>query len=74
MDNKILEKKINKVWDLNIVPTLTEYIKIPNKSPSFDPDWKKNGHMDKVLELATTWAKKHLPSDASLTVKLNLPE
>ena len=69
MDNKILEKNINKFWDLNIVPTLTEYIKIPNKSPSFDPDWKKNGHMDKVLGLATTWAKKHLPSDASLTVK-----
>ena len=69
MDNKILEKNINKFWDLNIVPTLTEYIKIPNKSPSFDPDWKKNGHMDKVLRLATTWAKKHLPSDASLTVK-----
>ena len=38
MDNKALEKNINNFWNSNIVPTLTEYIKIPNKSPSFDPD------------------------------------
>ena len=69
MDNKALEKSINNFWDSNITPTLTEYIKIPNKSPSFDPDWKKNGHMDKVLKLATNWTKKHLPSDGSITIK-----
>ena len=69
MDNKILEKSINNFWDSNITPTLTEYIKIPNKSPSFDPDWKKNGHMDKVLKLATNWTKKHLPSGGSITIK-----
>ena len=69
MDIKLLEKNINSFWDLNIIPTLTEYIKIPNKSPSFDSEWKKNGHMDKVLKLATKWTKKHLPSGALLTVK-----
>ena len=69
MDNKTLENSINSFWDSNIVPILTEYIKIPNKSPSFDPDWKKNGHMDKVLHLATNWTKKHLPSGASVTIK-----
>ena len=41
MDNKTLENTINNFWDSNIVPILTEYIKIPNKSPSFDRDWKK---------------------------------
>ena len=69
MDNKTLEKNINNFWDSNITPTLTEYIKIPNKSPSFDPDWKKNGHMDKVLKLATSWTKKHLPFGGSITIK-----
>ena len=69
MDNKTLEKSINNFWDSNITPTLTEYIKIPNKSPSFDPDWKKNGHMDKVLKLATNWTKKHLPFGGSITIK-----
>ena len=69
MDNKTLENSINNFWDSNIVPILTEYIKIPNKSPSFDRDWKKNGHMDKVLYLATNWTKKHLPPGASITIK-----
>ena len=26
----------------SIVPTLVEYIKIPNKSPMFDPEWKQD--------------------------------
>ena len=69
MDNKTLENSINNFWDSNIIPILTEYIKIPNKSPSFDRDWKNNGHMDKVLNLATNWTKKHLPSGASITIK-----
>ena len=53
-----LEKDINDFWDANILPTLTEYIKIPNKSPAFDPDWKQNGYMDAVLELAKKWVEK----------------
>ena len=33
---------INEFWDKHITPTLIEYIRIPNKSPDFDPDWLKN--------------------------------
>jgi len=69
VDIKTLKNNINDFWDESIIPVLTEYIKIPNKSPSFEPDWKKKGHMDKVLKMATSWTKKHLPCDASLTVK-----
>ena len=69
MDINTIKKEINSFWDLQIIPTLIEYIKIPNKSPSFDSEWKKRGHMDKVLDLATTWTKKNLPMRAKLTVK-----
>ena len=69
LNKKELETSINKFWDDSIVPTLIEYIKIPNKSPSFDPDWKRNGHMDKVLVMAAEWAKKHMPEEAELTTK-----
>jgi len=69
MDIKTIKKDINSFWDLNIIPILTEYIKIPNKSPSFDSEWKKKGHMDRVLRLATKWTKKNLPLGASLTIK-----
>ena len=69
MNIKLLEKNISSFWEDHIIPTLIKYIKIPNKSPSFDSNWKENGHMDKVLSLATKWSKKHLPKGASLTVK-----
>lgn len=49
---------ISEKWDRDIIPTLQNYIKIPNKSPMFDPDWKKNGYMDKAAELIRSWCEK----------------
>ena len=69
MNNTQLQNTINTFWDENIIPPLIDYIKIPNKSPSFDSKWKSNGHMDRVLVLASEWAKTHLPENATLTVK-----
>ena len=46
------------IWDGDIIPVLTDYIRIPNKSPAFDPDWEKHGHMDKAVELFTAWARR----------------
>jgi acetylornithine deacetylase/succinyl-diaminopimelate desuccinylase-like protein len=52
----------------SIVPTLVDYIKIPNKSAMFDPDWQKNGHMAKATELLAGWARTQLPPGATLEV------
>ena len=63
-----LEKDINDFWDVNILPTLTDYIKIPNKSPAFDPDWKQNGYMHDVLELAKKWVEKFQPEGSIIHI------
>ena len=47
----------DRVWEDEIVPRLTEYIRIPNKSPYFDPDWKANGHMQAAVELIEGWCR-----------------
>jgi acetylornithine deacetylase/succinyl-diaminopimelate desuccinylase-like protein len=52
----------------SIVPTLTEYIRIPNKSPMFDPDWEAHGHMDRAVELLAGWARARLPDGATLEI------
>ncbi len=39
-----------------MIPTLVEYIRIPNKSPAFDKDWEAHGHMDKAVDLLVAWA------------------
>ena len=47
---------VDRVWDEEIVPTLTDYIRIPNKSPAFDPDWARHGYMEQAVALFETWA------------------
>ncbi|HEX3753575.1 MAG TPA: M20 family metallopeptidase [Rhizomicrobium sp.] len=49
-----------KMWDGEIVPLLSDYIRIPNKSPAFDPDWQKHGHMEKAVALFETFAREKL--------------
>ena len=69
MNKEKLQKDIDSFWDDEILPTLIEYIKIPNKSPAFDSNWEKAGHMEKVLQLAKSWVEKHKPDGSILHIK-----
>ena len=57
MDASKIKAFVDAKWDSEIVPQLVEYIRIPNKSPMFDADWVKHGHMDRAVALMETWAK-----------------
>ena len=59
---------VDAFWDDTIVPTITEYIRIPNKSPSFDADWEANGHMEDALQLALRWLEQHPVDGMEITV------
>jgi len=48
---------IDDAWKSSIVPTLEAYIRIPNKSPMFDPEWAEHGYMAKALELLASWCR-----------------
>lgn len=50
---------VGAFWDEHIVPAITDYIRIPNKSPAFDADWEANGHMEDALQLALAWLGEH---------------
>jgi acetylornithine deacetylase/succinyl-diaminopimelate desuccinylase-like protein len=58
MDPTALLSSISTQWDTEIVPQLTDYVRIPAKSPHFDPQWEANGHIERVICLAEAWAKK----------------
>src|SRR5712692_6854742 len=49
---------VQGVWDQDIVPALTDYIRIPAKSPMFDAQWAEHGHIDRAVDLITTWARR----------------
>lgn len=58
IDSAALGSYVNRVWDEEIISELVEYIRIPNKSPLFDPNWEANGHMDKAVEHIAGWCKQ----------------
>src|SRR5882757_1256192 len=66
---------LDGIWDAEIIPALTDYIRIPNKSPAFDPDWEQHGHMEQVVQMFAAWAKAKLAQfpGASLEV-VRLPK
>jgi acetylornithine deacetylase/succinyl-diaminopimelate desuccinylase-like protein len=67
-----MPSSIAQFWDDAIVPTLVDYIRIPAKSPHFDQDWAKHGHIDAAVELAAAWCRKHAVPGMKLEV-LRLP-
>jgi acetylornithine deacetylase/succinyl-diaminopimelate desuccinylase-like protein len=44
-------------WRTTIVPTLCDYVRIPNKSPAFAPDWASQGHMHRAAHLLADWCR-----------------
>ena len=66
-----LMQSIAETWDRSIVPTLCEYIRIPNKSQAFDPQWAEHGYMDQAAELMLKWCEANaLPGMKSEIVRL----
>lgn len=56
MDKNKTEKFVAQMWDDSIIPELCEYIRIPNKSPMFDPDWEQHGYMDQAVRQFERWS------------------
>jgi acetylornithine deacetylase/succinyl-diaminopimelate desuccinylase-like protein len=60
LDAARLRRFVDQCWGDAIVPALVEYIRIPNKSPAFDPDWATHGYMDDAVGLFERWARERL--------------
>jgi acetylornithine deacetylase/succinyl-diaminopimelate desuccinylase-like protein len=68
MDNKQAADFINAMWDDEIIPEISEYIKIPNKSPHFDPDWEKNGYMETAVKMLDKWSRTQPIKDMTVEI------
>jgi hypothetical protein len=50
-------KFVAQRWDDSIVPALQDYIRIPNQSPLYDPQWATNGLIDQAVDLMVQWVR-----------------
>ncbi len=53
-----LASRIARQWDDDIVAQLVEYVRLPAKSPHFDPRWREHGHIEAAIQQALAWAKR----------------
>jgi acetylornithine deacetylase/succinyl-diaminopimelate desuccinylase-like protein len=51
-DANALYHRVAKQWDDDIVPQLIDYVRLQAKSPSFDAEWARGGHIAKAIALA----------------------
>lgn len=58
LDCKQLQDFCSSHWENSAIPELINYIRVPNKSPLFDPQWQDNGHMDAVVTQFENWCRK----------------
>ena len=58
MNIEAVQEFVDARWDSSAVPELVDYIKIPNKSPLFDPDWEKHGYMEQAVQQFTAWCEQ----------------
>jgi acetylornithine deacetylase/succinyl-diaminopimelate desuccinylase-like protein len=63
---------VEQTWDQSILPKLIEYVRIPNKSPMFDPDWEAHGHMEAAVQLMRDWVEAHALPGTKIEI-LRLP-
>jgi acetylornithine deacetylase/succinyl-diaminopimelate desuccinylase-like protein len=57
-----------QVWSNEIVPALEDFIRIPNVSPHYEPDWDELGHMEHAVELVVAWCRERRIVDLTVEV------
>ncbi|MCC7141529.1 MAG: M20 family metallopeptidase [Candidatus Eisenbacteria bacterium] len=68
MDRSSLRLFVDRTWDASIIPTLSDYIRIPNKSPAYDDAWQSHGYMEQAIHLIEAWC--HGQKSAGTTVEV----
>ena len=58
MQSDDIQQFIDRRWRDSILPKLSEYIAIPNRSPAFDADWERHGHMEEAVALLDAWCRE----------------
>lgn len=56
MNTSEAKKITNRLWGNAVIPGLSEFIRIPAKSPAYDEHWQKNGNLFAAANLLAHWA------------------
>jgi acetylornithine deacetylase/succinyl-diaminopimelate desuccinylase-like protein len=69
IDASAARKHVADVWTSEVVPALCDFIRIPNVSVAFDPDWAGAGHMARAVDLVAGWLRARPIEGATVEVQ-----
>jgi len=72
LDATATRDRLTEWWERSILPVMEDYIRIPNKSPHFDPEWEAHGHMEEAVALIERWCRQQSIEGMSVEV-LRIP-
>ena len=58
MDLSEVSRILSRKWDDDLLARLVDYVKIPAKSPAFDPSWAAHGELAAVIAGAHAWCAR----------------
>jgi acetylornithine deacetylase/succinyl-diaminopimelate desuccinylase-like protein len=62
VDTVQLRTTVNHTWDQDVLPSLSDLVRIPAVSKLFDPNWATTGHLDAAAEHVRAWlASREIP-------------
>ncbi|MCP5027485.1 MAG: M20/M25/M40 family metallo-hydrolase [Actinomycetia bacterium] len=68
INSTVVRTVVDQVW-ADALPVLEDYIRIPAKSPAFDPDWNEHGHLADAVELIRSWCAANAPAGTTVEVQ-----
>ncbi|WP_414636315.1 M20/M25/M40 family metallo-hydrolase [Actinophytocola sp.] len=63
-----MRQDIRRIWDTDVLPSLTEFVAIPALSPTFDVEWATSGHLDAAAEHLRAWLERRAIPGATVEV------
>jgi acetylornithine deacetylase/succinyl-diaminopimelate desuccinylase-like protein len=57
MDRRIIEPFVKQFFQNEILPSLMNFVRIPNVSPEYDINWDKNGYQIQAAQYLQEWVK-----------------
>ena len=68
MDSIKLASYIEHFWAESVIPTLSEFIRIPAKNTAFDAQWQNNKHLEHAANLVSNWINEQQLPKAEVKV------
>ena len=69
MDLAAATDTVDRIWEDSALAALTDYIRIPAKSPAYDADWVAHGHLADAVELVAAWCRSRDLPGATVEIR-----